>query len=402
MELTQFSSQIGRFTPLVWVMLLGNFFVRASYYMVWPFLAVMLYSKYGLSATEVGVLLTGSAVFAVLLGFYTGNLADRFGRFALLYTAAVVGVLAFAALALAEQLWAFCLAVFFACMPRTLWDAPSKALLSDELSNSEDRELALHLLYFLVNVGAAIGPLFGLWAGLNGEQFSFIYTAFAYLGLLLALILKQSSAAKNDKNAQQVQVPSFKSWLAILRQDTRFLWVLLATFLVYMVYGQGDSSLVQYLTRAQVPELAVLISSLIITNSLVIVIFQFPLLHVMRNWSIQSRLYFGGGILVLSQVMMAINPVEGFWGWIGAIAVLSFSEAIMFSNINIYIDRMAPSHLKASYFGAAGLCSLGFAFAPLVGGVLLDWGSGAVLFIAMAIASLKALYLYKLAESASD
>ncbi|MDK2594611.1 MFS transporter [Pseudoalteromonas obscura] len=397
MELTQFSSQISRFTPLVWTMLLGNFFVRASYYMVWPFLAVILYNKFALTATEVGVLLTGSAVFAVLLGFYTGNLADRFGRFTLLYSAVVVGILAFTALALAEQLWTFCIAVFFACMPRTLWDAPSKALLSDELSDSQDRELALHLLYFLVNVGAAIGPLFGLWAGLNGEQFSFIYTAFAYLVLLLALIVKQASAMKVERDSAQNSVPSFGAWLRILRQDTRFLWVLLATFLVYLVFGQGDSSLVQYLTRAQVPELAVLISSLIITNSLIIVIFQFPLLHVMRDWSIQSRLYCGGWILILSQLMMAFNPVSSFWGWIGAVAVLSFSEAIMFSNINIYIDRMAPSHLKASYFGAAGLCSLGFAFAPLLGGVLLDWGSGTTLFIAMAIASLKAIYLYRLA-----
>ncbi|MBQ4836261.1 MFS transporter [Pseudoalteromonas luteoviolacea] len=397
MELTQFSSQISRFTPLVWTMLLGNFFVRASYYMVWPFLAVILYNKFALTATEVGVLLTGSAVFAVLLGFYTGNLADRFGRFTLLYSAVVVGILAFTALALAEQLWTFCIAVFFACMPRTLWDAPSKALLSDELSDSQDRELALHLLYFLVNVGAAIGPLFGLWAGLNGEQFSFIYTAFAYLVLLLALIVKQASAMKVERDSAQNSVPSFGAWLRILRQDTRFLWVLLATFLIYLVFGQGDSSLVQYLTRAQVPELAVLISSLIITNSLIIVIFQFPLLHVMRDWSIQSRLYCGGWILILSQLMMAFNPVSSFWGWIGAVAVLSFSEAIMFSNINIYIDRMAPSHLKASYFGAAGLCSLGFAFAPLLGGVLLDWGSGTTLFIAMAIASLKAIYLYRLA-----
>ncbi|MCG7548408.1 MFS transporter [Pseudoalteromonas sp. Of7M-16] len=400
MELTQFSSQISRFTPLVWTMLLGNFFVRASYYMVWPFLAVILYNKFALTATEVGVLLTGSAVFAVLLGFYTGNLADRFGRFTLLYSAVIVGILAFTALALAEQLWTFCIAVFFACMPRTLWDAPSKALLSDELSDSQDRELALHLLYFLVNVGAAIGPLFGLWAGLNGEQFSFIYTAFAYLVLLLALIVKQASAIKVERGGAQKSVPSFGAWLRILRQDTRFLWVLLATFLVYLVFGQGDSSLVQYLTRAQVPELAVLISSLIITNSLIIVIFQFPLLHMMRDWSIQSRLYCGGWILILSQLMMAFNPVSSFWGWIGAVAVLSFSEAIMFSNINIYIDRMAPSHLKASYFGAAGLCSLGFAFAPLLGGVLLDWGSGTTLFIAMAIASLKAIYLYRLAARA--
>lgn len=52
MENSSAIERLKRFTPLVWVMLVGNFFVRASYYMVWPFLAVILYENYGLSATD--------------------------------------------------------------------------------------------------------------------------------------------------------------------------------------------------------------------------------------------------------------------------------------------------------------------------------------------------------------
>ncbi|TMP77079.1 MFS transporter, partial [Pseudoalteromonas ruthenica] len=95
-------------------------------------------------------------------------------------------------------------------------------------------------------------------------------------------------------------------------------------------------SLIQYLARAEVPELATLVSLLIVTNSAVIVLFQFPLLHVMRHWSIQTRLYCGGAILVVSQILMALNPVDYFTGWIVCVFVLSVSEAIMFSNINVH------------------------------------------------------------------
>ena len=66
-------------------------------------------------------------------------------------------VISFSLLAVAESLWLFATSVFLACLPRTLWDAPSKALLTEELADAKDRELALHLLYFLVNVGAALG-----------------------------------------------------------------------------------------------------------------------------------------------------------------------------------------------------------------------------------------------------
>ena len=393
-------AQLGNFTPLVWVMLLGNFFVRATYYMVWPFLSVLLYQKYDLSATEVGLLLTTSAVVSVLFGFYTGNLADRYGRFKLLYVAVLVGVFAFSALAFADSLWSFCFAVFLATMPRSLWDAPSKAVLSDELKDDKDRELALHMLYFLVNVGAALGPLYGLWAGLNGEQFSFIYTAISYLGLCIALLLMhRSSNANIAEVSSSATPPNFFSWLGILKKDTVFLLVLAANLLIYFVFAQGDSSLIQYLARAEVPELATLVSLLIVTNSAVIVLFQFPLLHVMRHWSIQTRLYCGGAVLVVSQILMALNPVDYFTGWIVCVFVLSVSEAILFSNINVHIDRLAPEHLKASYFGAAGLCSLGFALAPLLGGVLLDVGSGPVLFIVTSVISMAALLIYHIAQS---
>ncbi|WP_125562490.1 MDR family MFS transporter [Pseudoalteromonas rubra] len=396
MDISSLPMQLSRFTPLVWVMLIGNFFVRASYYMVWPFLAVMLYESYGLSATEVGLLLTGSATLAVFLGFYTGNLADRFGRTKMLYVAVLVGVVSFTLLALANALWLFAVAVFLACMPRTLWEAPSKALLTEELANPKDRELALHLLYFLVNVGAALGPLYGLWAGLNGEQFSFIYTAVSYLGLLVALVYFRPKGGSSAQTTQSA--PKFSQWLKILNKDSTFLVVLVATTLVYFVYAQCDTSLVQYLTRAEVPELAWLISAVIITNSTVIIVCQFPLLHLMRNWRIEHRLYLGGAILVVSQVMMALNDVHNTWGWITAMIVLSLSEAIMFSNINVYVDRLAPDNLKASYFGAAGLCSLGYAFAPILGGLVLDLSNGVMLFVLTTITSFAALAFYKVAE----
>jgi MFS family permease len=399
MDRADVRAHFSRFTPLVWVMLLGNFFVRATYYMVWPFLSVLLYQAYNLSATEVGLLLTFSAVVSVLLGFYTGNLADRYGHFKLMFVAVLVGIFAFSALALADSLWSFCFAVFFATMPRSLWDAPSKAILSEELKDDKDREFALHMLYFLVNVGAALGPLYGLWAGFNGEQFSFIYTAISYLGLLIALVLIYRGRAGSRVQGVTVSAsPHFLSWLGILKKDTVFLLVLGANLLIYFVFAQGDSTLVQYLAREEVPKLATLVSMLIVTNSTVIVLFQFPLLHIMRNWSIETRLYFGGGILILSQVLMVLNPVSHFYGWIGCVFVLSVSEAILFSNINVHIDRLAPNNLKASYFGAAGLCSLGFAFAPLLGGVVLDAASGSVLFVFTSLLSIAALAVYHRAQ----
>ena len=73
-------STFRQFTPLVWIVILGTFMVRTSYYMVWPFLSILLYREYDLSATFIGLLLGGSMALSTLGSFYGGWLSDRFGR----------------------------------------------------------------------------------------------------------------------------------------------------------------------------------------------------------------------------------------------------------------------------------------------------------------------------------
>ncbi|MFA0812471.1 MFS transporter [Microbulbifer epialgicus] len=68
------------FPPLVWIILIGSFFSRGTYFMVWPFLAILLFNKFELGAAEIGLILSASAVGAALLGFYVGALSDRYGR----------------------------------------------------------------------------------------------------------------------------------------------------------------------------------------------------------------------------------------------------------------------------------------------------------------------------------
>ena len=56
-----------QFTPLIWILLFGSFITRGSYYMVWPFLAVILYQRFGLSATEVGLILSAASLVSVFV-----------------------------------------------------------------------------------------------------------------------------------------------------------------------------------------------------------------------------------------------------------------------------------------------------------------------------------------------
>jgi MFS family permease len=360
-----------------WVLLVGNFFVRGSYFMVWPFISVLLYQKFQLSATEIGLWLTSAALLAVVVGFYAGYLSDRFGRYPLLLSAAVLGTIAFSCFALVQSKAGFILCIFLSTLPRALWDAPSKAWLGDCLPDAKDRELALQGLYFMVNAGAAIGPLLGLSAGMTGNPLTFFITALSYFLLGVAVLFFRQNPIQPKQSHNPMR---FGQTLFLLKKDQLFLLVIVANILVTFIYAHCDSSLIQYLTRAEVPELVALISAMIILNSSVIVLFQFPLLRLMASWFVVSRIYAGLLLLAASQLGFALNPPEWFWGWIAAVFILSLGEAVLFANMNVHLDQLAPASLRGSYFGAASLYAIGYSLSPVLGGVILDLWGGPALF----------------------
>lgn len=378
--------------------------------MVWPFLAVILYEKFALSATKVGLILSTAAVLAVLVSFIGSALSDRFGRNKLMYASGILYIFSFALLARVDSISGYAVVITLCSIATALWRPLTSALIGDIIADTKTRELAMQSLYFIVNVGCAIGPMFGVWLGLTGEQSSLNITAVAFAFLLVLLhwgfkshernysVEKGNTVVENDSTVLIRQKVTRQQIISTLSADKLFQCLIFANVLCMFIYAQMDSSLIQYLTREKVPDLLQLISSLILTNALVIITMQFILLRMMAHLSLVARIQVGLVLLLCSQVWLALNPLTLFWGWIGAIIVMSLAEAILFPTMNVHIDRLAPKHMRGAYFGAASIYELGFALAPLGGGMLLDHFGGFWLFMVGAVLSLLVIYLYQILD----
>ena len=398
-------ARIKQFPTLMWILLFGAFITRGSYYMVWPFLSVILYKKFGISATQVGLILTLAASVSVLVGFIGGTLSDHFGRKAVMYTSGFLYIISFSLLANVDSIAGYSVVITLCSIATEIWRPATSALLGDIIKDKQTRELAMQAMYFMVNVGSAIGPMIGFWLGLAGEPSTFYITAGAFAILMLLLVWgfriqnfqlnKQTSSTqvKKGKSSQFIQT------LKLLVQDRLLQCLILANILCMFIYGQMDTTLIQYLTRAEVPDLLALISSMILTNALVIITSQFVLLKIMATMTLVQRIQIGLILLTGSQIWMAINPLDLFWGWIGAVAIMSLAEATLFPTMNVHIDRLAPDHLRGAYFGATSFYSLGFALAPLGGGLMLDHIGGFWLYMVSAFLCLLVIYLYSVLES---
>jgi len=275
-------------------------------------------------------------------------------------------------------------------------------------------------MYFVVNVGCAIGPMLGVWLGLTGEQSSFYITTVAFAFLLVLLNMgfrdhhrrtqsvddklpedkqEHSEYVKTiDKEAEKDEPLAMSKVIKILVQDRLLQCLILANVICMFIYGQMDSSLIQYLTRENVPNLLELISSLIFTNAMIIISTQFILLKLMAKYSLVLRIQMGLALLLLSQFWFSLNPVDYYWGWVGAVVIMSLAETILFPSMNVHIDRIAPDHLRGAYFGAASFYDFGFALAPLGGGIILDLWGGSVLFAISTALVLVVMLLYGVLE----
>ncbi len=395
--------RVKRFNLPVWTVLIGVLIARTSFFMAWPFLVVFLYQDYGASAIEVGGMLAASAFIGSSTGLYSGYLSDKFGRKWLMVAGCFIAFFAYCGIALATEMWHFHLLVLLTGLMHPMIDGPAKAVLGDSLADLKDRELALNTRYFLLNIGGAVGPLIGVTLALADPQSLFLVTGITHLVYAFWIMFGiERKSHKADKGKESSVLPNFRQTLKVISQDKIFVLLLFANLLLMFVYAQLESSVPQVIVRSGIEDAAKLIAMLMVVNTATIVIFQFPLLKLMEKLPLFSRTRIGMVLIAMGQVGFIVSPNDSALGWAIACFIISVGEVITFPTINVQIDRLAPDHLRGSYFGATALYTLGFAIGPLLGGVMIEWFGATWLFALCFLACLGMIWLYYVASHMED
>lgn len=375
-------ASIKQFTAIVWLIIVATMMTRFTFFMVWPYLAIILHDLHGMNAFEIGAFLSVASVIGNFIGFYIGYLSDRFGRRWVIMGGLVCSALALTTMGLSASLALILVAMVAQSVSRNAIENSGKALLTDELEHRKAKDLALHARYYGLNIGASFGPLVGVYFGLTGQQETFLLVAATMLAYLICASLvffRKPPRIKPNKSSGF----TFRSVLRTLADDRRFMIFVVAMFLGLIAYSQLEVGIVQYLRLAQHPDVIGFYPLITITNGMTVLLLQFPLLAATERFEPAARSTIGVGLMAISFAMLAVIPIEKEILFLLAIFVLSVGEVILFPTLQIMIDRLAPENMKGSYFGAAALAGFGFAAGPLVGGFLLD-RTGVGLWWAMA------------------
>lgn len=372
--------------PLAWTIIIGTMFGRLVTSMSIPFLSIYLTQVLGASATQTGFTVAVSSLAGVMISFYGGYISDVIGRRIVMLVSVFGWACVFFGFAAAQHLWVFFLVNTLNGLCRAVFEPTSRALLSD-ITPPDQKLLVYNLRYAAVNLGVVFGPIIGLQLGSAKSTFPFMIAGIVYIAYGLVLFMQFSVHRASLPVHGEARTPKLLDALAVTGRDKVFLPVLLGTIFCVLGYGHFGSTLAQYLAmNPHFSNGAQVFSYMLSLNAVTVLVVQYPIVRIARKFPPLIPLILGNVFVALSLLL---------FGMPGGVPLLMFSvvlftvgEVLLFTMMDMLIDRIAKPEWKGTYFGTIGFNNIGSVMAPILGGLLLDqFGAlnGPAVFVPLAL-----------------
>jgi MFS family permease len=242
----------------------------------------------------------------------------------------------------------------------------------------EQRAEVFAIKYTLSNVGYAAGPLLGVAMLELNDHMPFIASALLGLAMCLAYwcLGDRSLLASADKPAA-----GFGQVALGLARDRRLVCFTLGGVLSAVVFGQFTAYLSQYLVVTSSPtEAARLVGYLVTTNAITVIALQYLIGRRISRQRLMPWLLAGMALFIAG--LLGFASAGSVLAWCLAMLVFTLGEIIVIPAEYMFIDLIAPEHLRGVYYGAQNLSNLGAALGPvMVGFALVHLWPGAIFYL---------------------
>ncbi|UCZ85865.1 MFS transporter [Pseudomonas sp. L5B5] len=332
-----------------------------------PYLVIYLAERFQLDVADIGLVLGSSLIVGSMLSLYGGFLVDRLANHRLILCCCAVFTLGFIGTFAARSLWLFYLCLLAINLAYAVFDIAIKAGFARQLSVDE-RSTVFSIKYTLTNIGYAVGPFLGAGLAQLDISLPFVLSAALGGGFFCLYLARGERCTVVTEPAQ----PSL-AFLALGKQllaDYRLVCFTLGGLLSAVVFGQFSAYLSQYLVITTSAQTAyTTISTLVATNALLVISLQYAIGRRILRQHLNLWLATGLGLFLLGLGGFAV--ASNLTLWVLAMAVFTLGEIIVFPAEYMFIDCIAPEHLRGLYYGAQNLSSLGGALGPMLCGLVL-------------------------------
>lgn len=359
------------------LLLLTTFTLTTARAITLPYLVVYLSAHMALSIGQTGLLVGGAMFLASLLSLYGGHLVDTLRSHTLIVASAVVFALAIAGMMASTSAVLFFCFLVVTNLAQTVVDIAAKAGFCALLPEDRRGEV-FAIKYTFNNIAWAVGPMLGVLLIEADDHLPFLVSAL--IGLGLSLIYYRLGERGLSSQGEGAPAAGFIQVALGMLRDRRLVCFTLGGVLSAVVFGQFTAYLSQYLVVSiQDPaEVARLVSYLVTTNALTVIALQYLIgrriarQHLMP-WLMAGMAMFVAGLLGFSLAGSAL-------AWCLAMLVFTLGEIIVIPAEFMFIDLIAPEHLRGIYYGAQNLSNLGAGLGPMLVGLALGYMAPAAVF----------------------
>ncbi len=373
------------FQGAFWVANVSELFERMAFYSQQGVLALFLLDKMKLSDVAQGQLMGIFGLAVYLLPVVVGSLADRYGFRRALVVAYVIDGAGYFLLGSVRSAW---MAPVRAVVPDywlllgiLLLGAIGPALVKPCVagtvatgSTDDSRSLGYAIYYWLVNIGAGLGPLLGA-AVVAAMGMSANFRLAALLAWAMAIfvgIFYREPAAARAARADASIRKALANTMLVLR-NWRFVLFMLIVSGYWMVFYAFFVVMPGYVHQYVDPTLpSAYIVALTSADAVMIALFQILINRLTRRIPAFRAMIIGAVIAALSMLTVSLYPA--FWMAAVGMAVFSIGEMTQAPRYYEYISRLAPEGQEGVFMGYAFLpIALGYFFEGLIGGHLLHY-----------------------------
>ncbi|UVL68082.1 MFS transporter [Pseudomonas sp. B21-031] len=369
---------LKRYPPAVRLLLTTTFTLTLARALTLPYLVVYLADNFQLPVSQIGLLIGGALIIASLLSLYGGHLVDTVRNHTLVIASTVVFALAFIGAIASRSAALFFLCLVLINLALAVVDIAAKAGFCALLPVDERAEV-FAIKYTLSNVGYAAGPLLGVAMLELDDHLPFIASALLGLGMGLAYQRLGDRSLQGDAPAQSAA--GFAQVALGLARDRRLVYFTLGGVLSAVVFGQFTAYLSQYLVVTTTPsEAARLVGYLVTTNAITVIALQYLIGRRISRQRLMPWLLAGMGLFIAG--LLGFSWASTVPMWCLAMLVFTLGEIIVIPAEYMFIDLIAPEHLRGVYYGAQNLSNLGAALGPvMVGFALGHWWPRAIFYL---------------------
>ena len=386
-----------KFEPLVWIIIVGLFFLRIGTSMSIPFLSIYLHFKVGISLPITGIVVGLSYLSQIFGGFFGGVLSDRYGRRRVLALSLFLYALTFFVFGLAGSLTdplivmiTFGILNLVAGLFRVWSETIAQAMLSD-IATPNQKLNVFSIRYTAVNFGSAIGPILGSLIGLSGTMSGFYFTGIMCLAYFMLFTLSSKQVRKHF-DIKQSELITLSQTATTLFRDKLLLYYILGGIFSYSVYVQLESTFGQIIMQRFGN--SDVYTMILVTNAITVICLQIPLTkYFLRKYKPLDLMKVGcffiaGG--VLGTAFAGLNYAY----YIISQIIFTLGEICIFSIGGVFIDEIAPANLRGAYFGSLGFQYLGKTLGSIIGGILLQMLDGTITLCIFAVIAVGTMGFY--------